>query len=294
MINLENIELNNKMLIFETTPIFRERLYYPLTFKFDNVWIPIFDFDDGWELPKKWFQFDGNMEKLLEEKIGIMGGKLNLHEISNLISIFENFLNYDENRLISDLLPKLSIKGGKRSLNLLKKLSSLPEKLKNGVAKHNFNLPLLSILFDFEKNEIENILSIFDEFPLSGGSKRKFLEDCYDIKVAMELNLQNILDRIDFHILRGVENKPEASKKLMENIHRLKYPTLSEVERKFTELRGHLRFSKGVFFIKPEYFEDENYEIKIRFKNIEELKERIKNLIEISENPYMGEILNLI
>ena len=289
IIDISNIDLNNKTLIFETSHIFCEKLYFPLCFKFKDKYIPVFSYDNNWNLPDKWILSTlDKTEKILMEKAGMIlkNRELNLVEKGNFL---ENFDTIDD-----ELLELIKLKKNKNGLEIIKKLSSFSKMVKNSVIKHNFNLQLLSLLFDFNEEEINRIFKIFDIIPLSTGGKRGILENLYDIKKIKNYSIKEILEEIDFHIISEIENKPEASKKFVNEIFKMKFPTLSKIEKKYLELRGHLKFERGVFIVKPEFFEDENYEIKIKFKNIEELKKRVKNVEEISENPYMKEIMELI
>jgi hypothetical protein len=295
---IEDINLENRSLIFETEPIFTHKELYPsLCLKIDNEFVPCFDYDKNWILPKEWIIAEyNNIEDFIFSKLDMVKNfkDLNIIEKSNFISLLIGIEKFNDEKITKEVFPLLSIKKGIKNLTLLRKIYNSSKNIKKSIIKHNFNFQLTSLLFDFDENDINSLILIFDNIPLSSSGKRNILEYTYDIKKINNYSISDILEKIDFHIISAIENKPEAAKKLVEKINLLKFPNLSIMEKKYLELKGHLKFEKGVFILKPEYFEDENYEIKIRFKNIEELQKRVKNIKEISENPYMDKILKLM
>ena len=106
-----------------------------------------------------------------------------------------------------------------------------------------------------------------------------------DISDMEGKNFSQILDEEPFRgVLRSIRlNKPQKAKALLEELRLRRYPRLKAVERRFQEKLESLSLPEGARIDHPAYFEAPGCTLQVRFRDGEQLMEKLRYLSQLPD-----------
>ncbi len=188
---------------------------------------------------------------------------LNLVEKSNALTRFLKYL--PEREVLKRVLPKLGLPPTLKWFNLLKDLSSATLKLKNFVVKGKVNLGVLDSLTRAPASTQELFVDLFERFNFTTSEQKEVYYGILDLCKRQDLDERRVIESY----FKEVTDRNE----FLSILRKLLRPHLHSAESDFKR-RRELFKSYGLFLELPFGFERDIFELRIRFKNFEELKEK--------------------
>lgn len=141
----------------------------------------------------------------------------------------------------------------------------------------------------------EKVLNIINSLKLGRNRIKELINFLEEISLKENITIEKILSDNNFLLILNKDNlnRNQKIKHLWNYLKKRRFPLLTQAELIFKKKKKLLKLLPQIILIPPKYFEKEEYEIKFKFKNEEELKKIAENLLNISSNKTLKEILEI-
>jgi hypothetical protein len=167
--------------------------------------------------------------------------------------------------LFSDLSPLIE---DHRDLQLAVKIAAfagLPPGLKTMVAEGQVDLKSAARVQDLP----EEVFAGLQASSLSFSQRRQFLNELFEVSRKGELSQPET---------SGMAERAFRDQQPLESIRRLRFPTLTALEKRFANLEEQLLKGSGVQLKPPPYFEGENFTVEFRFNTAKSFNRKLSTI----------------
>ena len=185
----------------------------------------------------------------------------------------ESQLGQDE--LINDVLTYFELNPSISNLKRYSSISTLSDEIKSAYLDDKLSFEQLHMLSEIKNSEDRtDIFRCFlASFKFNNNESRDLIKDLIIIKQRDNISIKKIWGLIKEDLGEKV-NKNDLRKV----IKKICYPKLTGVEKSYQKRLNELTLSDNVRIVNHPYFESNDLEVRIRFKESGELSEAIKNL----------------
>ena len=186
--------------------------------------------------------------------------------------------------IIQRVMPLLSLPCHEGTMNFYRNLALMKHEFKQSVAKGLLSLNAVKSLLSLEPESAECAFRCISEFTLNFNQQIQFIDIMTDISDIEGRSFSRILegDPVRSVLENRHLNKPQKAKKLIEELRARRYPRLKRAEKRFQESLEGLSLPEGTRIDHPTYFEAPGYRLEVRFRNGENLMEKLRQLTQAS------------
>ena len=237
----------------------------------------------------------------LEDNLVTRG--LHLLEKAHVLLKLRREFKLEDRALMEDFMPLLEIRADRFHLDRYLDLARLPESLQRSLLD-TLEPDIALKLSKWMDQEQDFFLGITSRFQL-GKNKQKQLFALLD--ELRDLNRQagsvweaEGLERIwqesgaaDIEGDRGLSFSERFSR-AFESLRRLRFPSLTEYEQRYEELKGALKIPPQIHFQAPPFFEGDRIDVRFSFADSGEMLKMVQKLEAMAQTDELKEILDLI
>jgi len=208
--------------------------------------------------------------------------------IAELISKISKESKLPESDLVNEILVFFGINPSVNNLKKYIAVSEVGSELKSSYLNDKLSIEQLFMLSEIENNDERRDLftMFFNKFKFNNNESRDIIKDLMIIKHREKTSIKKIAELI-YSNLKENANKNELRKE----IKKLCYPKLTDVEYTYMESINNLKLPDNIKFVVHPYFESNDIELRIKFKDSKELS----NAVELMEsNLKKGKIKDLL
>jgi ParB family transcriptional regulator, chromosome partitioning protein len=148
--------------------------------------------------------------------------------------------------------------------------------------------PKTGKLFKLLSHEDQELLvRLISTYQLGGSKQQKLVEMVTELSLRenkpVQILIREWLPAADQTFVE--ENAPQRFERLLQTLYELYWPEKSTMEKNFQQLVQGLQIPEGVTIKPSPSFEDEGVEMRLRFANIEALKEKWRKMKTIFRRP---------
>lgn len=216
-------------------------------------------------------------------------------EKAEAIGKLRNEFGLSDETLIGTFLPVLDVPADRHHLVELLELSGLAEPLKDAVeAGLHFRVALP--LGDWSRSEQPLFLEKFEEYGPGQGQQKKLFSLLDDLRRTTDQTVSELWEAIENEDLAGRANLPPHSRlqQILSALHHRRYPTLARFESRYQRLQRELAIPPEIRVQPPEYFEGEQLSVSFRASSVQDFRQTVDRLVEISRHPALEEVYELL
>lgn len=205
---------------------------------------------------------------------------------------FDAFLRagWERRELSESLAPLLGVKISPLLLDQWKALLASPRLIQQGVGRGTMHVYTAFRLSRWKPHDLQ-IAGWFFSCRLGVNRQRELLDLMEDLKAA-GIPAAGVLEPLEA-IWRSTE-PASVGEAWLAHLRRLRYPRLTEVQRRFDQSRARLKLPGQMRLNAPAYFEETRYSVSFPFGTRAELEQCARKLLEVSGTPELEEMLKLV
>lgn len=196
-------------------------------------------------------------------------------EKAELISKFKHYALIEDNKIIEEILPLLSINSSRKNLEKYLKVSALEKPLKEAFFDEKISFEQLQMLSEIEDSNLR--IDIFENllrrFRFNNNETRDLLKDTVEILNRDKISLSDLL-RVIFDKLDSKASKNDFRK----GLKGVRFPSLTEVEKVYKSNLDDLGLTDQVKIKHHPYFESNDLELSFKVKSSKDLRENLEKL----------------
>ena len=173
----------------------------------------------------------------------------------------------------------------------LKKINGMGGFLKTGLIEGAIALPVALDLCDMPDGDGARALAeLLIELRVSLNRQREMVDWIQAVACRERMDIGAVLADEAIRRLRNDEtlDAPRKAKLIRDHLRSRRYPEITAYERKYADVVKSLSLKKNIHLIPPSNFESASYSLKIDFKSVDELLQRTKNAMELSQSPSLA------
>ena len=237
----------------------------------------------------------------LEDNLATRG--LHLLEKAHVLLKLRRDFKLEDRALMEDFMPQLEIRADRFHLDRYLDLAQLPESMQRTLLDP-LEPDIALKLSKWKGQEQDFFLEIISRFQL-GRNKQKQLFVVFDELRALEIQTGSAseakgLERI-WHECGAADIERDESlshserfSRAFEGLRRLRFPRLTEHEKRYKELKAALKIPPQIHFQAPPYFEGDRIDISFSFGDSDELLKVATKLEAMAQTDELKEILELL
>lgn len=244
-----------------------------------------------------------------EIKVRILAGDFSERELLNL-AILDNRshrpLNVVEQaRAIQKLsvhtrwnrLETLSVLLGfppnKKVFRKINALGRLPEEIQMGLVNHTISFEAAVDLSGFPCEDAISFFDLLKELKLSQNKQKEIISLVREIAVREDVRLSEVLGSEEVRRIMGrcEFNRNEKGSRIRAYFRRRRFPTLAKTEDRFQKELKALKLNEHFHITPPAYFEGATYVLRVTFKSVKDLEDRLQSLHALTRHPAMKRLL---
>ncbi len=222
--------------------------------------------------------------------------ELNSIEISNFLFKLKEYISISDDKIADVYLPLIGLE---KSLHILKKYLSLQNLIagfKELAVIKNINLKILSRLAFLSHKDQEAVFSTVKNLELGSNFLNELLTLLEEIS---KRDGNSIFDLISGQGINEILRQDKISrdqkiKSIMSLLNEKRYPHIKEFEKKIKEHIKNLKLPNTISIDLHENIENEDINMKLRFKNKKSYQEILDKLMQISDSEDFTKILEII
>ena len=247
----------------------------------------------------------GSQQLFLEGVLDNVGSR-SLHDLEKawiLLKLQSQFA-LDESALIQDYLPLLELRPDRFHLRHYLALARLPDLIQRAAYEHLDGEVAVKVA-RWRQDEQELFLAISSAHRL-GRNKQKLLFGLLDdLRIQEPLSAGETLEISPLQVLwqsAGLEEiakdeqiaPPERFKRIVQRLRELRYPTLSQHEGRYRQLKKGLKLSPEIQLHVPPFFEGERVSVSFSTRTPGEFLSLAERLREVGRSQELKEIFKLL
>ncbi len=188
-------------------------------------------------------------------------------------------------------LSLLNLKPDLETIDFCKWLTALPEGFKVLIAHDQLSLKSLKTLRALLTDDLSFVIDIFTRLKMSKGYQDEFIETILDISLIRGQPFSSLPLALKIQEI-SLSNQPGPQRigEIIRSIREYRYPKVSSAYESFKRLKKDIETKDAVTLEINPSFEENHYNLRIRFRDGIDLKEKLKLLME---NPKVESIPEL-
>ncbi len=178
-----------------------------------------------------------------------------------------------------------------KDYDLILKLESLDESIKKSISSGALNIKALERLVELSIDNQLICSNWINNLKLNYNQQVLFIDYITDISRIEKIAILELLNDEYFRRLLAdkKKNTPQKAKILIDNLRERRNPDYSRYQQLFEKRISKLQLPKNIKIKYPRYFEEEYYQLEVEFKDGNELRKGLKDLIEKDELATIGD-----
>ena len=231
---------------------------------------------------------------------------LQLVEKAHVLLKLRRHFELSTRTLLDNFAPLLDIRADRLHLERYLDLARLPKSLQRAIPKP-LDPEIALNLSGWKTEEQDFFLALLSKYRLRKNKQKQLFTLLDELRALQRIAPSAPRDgeRAPVEILwqKSGAGKIEQDERLplsdrfeqvLEKLHRLRFPHLSEYEEKYAELKSALKLPPQIQFHAPRYFEGNRINVSFSFRHPQELLEVAKKLQETAKKDEVKEILELL
>jgi len=199
----------------------------------------------------------------------------------------------DERRIIRHFMPLLDIPATLASLDTYLAFSQFEPELKKAVYERNMSFPSVKPLIEFSSRQRKQLLPLL--LPLGQNKRRELLEDILEVSRKNDTPVHKILLSPEIQAVRESETLTSLQKadSIRLLLRKKRYPAFSSMQDSFESLLRKIDWPEEIAISPSPFFEEEDFTVRLTFKNEEQLKAGLLKLEGLSARKDFSKIFKL-
>lgn len=220
----------------------------------------------------------------------------NLVEQARAVDLLLDVGEMAEAELVNKVLPAMGLQGHGRVLQRLRRLLVVEEEFLETIAEEGWPARAVLPLCAWRADARQAFFEVIQALRPGANKLAELVTWIEEIALQRDKPIESVL--VDLKLRSRSQDKalspPERLQQVREVVRRARYPTLTRMERRASELVGKLQLSPYVTVRPPEGFEGDAYEARFSFASPEELGRIGRRLVEASDDPSAAELRSLL
>jgi len=196
-------------------------------------------------------------------------------ELSELIMLFRDLCSLDYKELINNVLPLFELPPSRRHLDKFLGLASLEKEIKDSFYRGNITIEQAQMLSELTPESRGAVLSdVILKYRLNNNEARQVVSSIEEIALRDKKPASQVISDIE----KALQDEKKGKNELRQQLKRIRYPALSEVEEKYRKEVDNLNLPKEVNLFINQFFEGNDIEFRIKIKSPEELSRILSSL----------------
>lgn len=210
-------------------------------------------------------------------------------ELAELMVKFRDMLGKDDREMIRDVLPFLGIPPSRKQYDRYLGLESLEYPVKDAYYSQRITIEQCQMLSETTVREKTVLLTrVLDKYKLNVNESRQVIKDIEEIALRDKRDLTELLDGVEETTGEGGKDGIRAE------LRKMRYPSLSRVEKSYTEALKDLNLPPDVNIVTSPHFEGDHIEIRIRVSTPEGLTKAISRIEAACSEGAVGRLLSIV
>lgn len=211
--------------------------------------------------------------------------QLNVIEKSTALAKLQQFYSMNEEDLVNQFLPLMGEDPSYKILHQLLMLHQLTEPLKHHIVMSDLALSSAARIAEFTPTTQQSLLGVLAHIRPSTNKLNELLTLIREIAARDGLSVEDILQRYQLLQIVADSSTPATAKALAlkKALEGVKFPQLSEKQRRLTELINGLELPNTARLHADPYFENQTFKLEYQFKQPEELNELVQRIQDAFE-----------
>lgn len=220
--------------------------------------------------------------------------RLNDVEKGMVLSRLSAFVPRQE--IVTQYMPLLGLSPNEKGLLFFLEMEThFDVKIKTFVSEGRLSWRAVKMLSDIDAASRAGLLRVISELMLNINQQLQFIDYIVDLSFIEKNPIPWILSELDLdrnHLDKNT-NRPQQAKAVLNRIKTRRNPSIVKAEKKFSRAVINLNLPDGILISAPPFFEGEHYRLEILFREGEDLKNRLQELLQIQgldklRNPWDG------
>lgn len=219
--------------------------------------------------------------------------ELNPIEKAEVINRLLNVFKVNEGEIIQKYLSLISLQPNRNVFKMYLSLIDLEDEIKHALIGKTI---VVRTAIELKTFVVEDRLKIFNfmlNLKMGTNKQQEIITYLKEIHKRDNVSIGQILSEKE--LSRIIEDKkltiPQKANKARWFLRKKRYPKLIEAEKHFAKKLKELKLSPEITITPPPYFESDEFELKFKFKNPEDIKKLGENLQEISKSEILKDLL---
>ena len=168
----------------------------------------------------------------------------------------------------------------KKHVEILAKVETLPDFVKEAVAHGTISLNALDQILEMDKRSSDSIVKAMLILKFNMNQQLKLIEYLIDLSLKEGKPIYQLMSE-DWSIAlleADKANIPQRAKKMLEILKSRRFPWLTLCEKTFNRRIASLKLPAGVRVTHPPFFESSGYRLDIPFQNGHDLRKKIHDI----------------
>ncbi len=212
-------------------------------------------------------------------------------EIGNLLSLHKILCGLDDKQLMEEVLPSFNIPSNRKNLDKYLALDSLKEEIKSAFFEEKITIEQCQMLSELPcENRLPILKSVLLKYKLNNNESRQVMEYISEIS---SIYLKSILEVV-LEAENAIQNGKKDKNQLRYELKRMRHPDLSDIVEKVRKSIQDLGLPKEVNVHINQFFEANDFELRIRAKSSQELSEICNNIESLCKKGDVERLLSII
>jgi len=194
-------------------------------------------------------------------------------------------LGMAEKEVIDKYLPLFGLQPNKRVLKRVVGLLRLERGLQEYVVRKELSLAAAVLLLDIDREGQEALVSFFNEFKPGENRVKEIVTSLREISLRDNISIGSLLATEEIGRIRADKElpTPQRLESLRKCLKMIRYPRLSEMEKRFTSVKRSLCFPAQIAFHPPSFFEGDQFMMELKFRDFRELQQLVTRVSQMVE-----------
>lgn len=219
-----------------------------------------------------------------------------LNTIEKAIALYKlvHHFRIDIIDVIKKFLPLFSLEPNEKILNTYIFLARMEDEVKKYVLKESVSRSNIRILSVFESEDRRVLIPFLSSLKLGENRLREMLTLLDEISRRNRMKVREMVSRPEIQAIFSQKEltssqKTERMKKVLMN---LRYPRMSQAEKRFDRSRRKLNLPSKVFLRHPQHFEGKDLRVEFQFQTMEEYRTIVSSLSQLGEKEEFKELID--
>lgn len=215
-------------------------------------------------------------------------------EVGRVLDRLQTSFGYEEDTLVSEILPQLGLQPARQQLQRHLTLARLPEFVQRELS-HGLDPAVAGGMESWQEVEQRLFLQVVSHCRLGVNRQRRLWELLDDLRQGEGRPVQVLWERFGLYFPADGDEVPDRRYARIEAIlMERRFPRLTEYRRRYQSARQALRLPPEMELQAPPYFEGDSYRLTVKMKRPDDLKQAAQVLGQAADKPELVELFDLL